>query len=262
MKVKSYLKTVAIALFLCTCDLFSQGATPIVPEEERQPKDLGIIIGLGMNLQSGTSKVNCENCEFEDGTKFGFSLGAVYENGIVDEKLKWGIIGLYDNLDIYSSFKERESFEYEPNKFIPVNFRHHSELSVSAFSVIPYLKWSPAKVIFLRVGPNISYLVSTNVLHTKEILDKTTELPTGEITSISFPDTKSKKTTVEDGEYKDVNNLQFGLSLMSGFNFQFDNDFTFAPYFMYNIPFTNISEYGKDLKISSWRIIFEFRMKI
>lgn len=262
MSKKSFIKFAIIIFFLCSTELFSQMADPITPQAERQPEDIGVIFGLGANLQSGVSKVDCENCEFENGSKFGFSIGALYENGILKEKLKWGIIGLYDNLSIYSSFKEREAFEYEPSKFVPINFRHHSDLSVSVFSAIPFIKWSPTEILFFRAGPNISYISTAHVTHEKEILDKTADLPNGETVSVHFSGSNSTKITVEDGDYRDVRNLQFGLSLMGGLNFQIDSNYTFAPYFFYNLPFSNISDYGKNLKISSWRIVFEFRIKI
>ncbi len=251
-----------ISLILLNSYSYAQDSNPLDPIEPPPPKDIGFVIGLGMNFQSGTSYSTCNDCLFEDGSKFGFSLGIVYELPIIEKRLSYGGMLLFDKLDVSTTFREREAFEFEAGRYVPVNFRHHSDISASSLSLVPYLKWSPADIFFVKIGPSLSYLLQANLHHQKEFLDKTVLLPTGETVAGRFADNNKTIITVEDSEYPDVNKLQFGINTSIGLNFEFENNFIFAPYFMYNLPLTNISDFGEDFKIHSWRIMLEFRMKI
>lgn len=273
MNYKTKILTAAVLFFWGIGAYSQQVSSPIEAYEPPEPKEFGIVIGFGANWQTGMTYAECNDCGYDNGSKFGYTLGLVYERQAFSTNTKFGIMGLYDNQSLYSSFKRRESFEFEPNRFVPVNFRYHNDLDVSALSLVPYFKWSPAKFFFIKAGPSLSYLVNANIKNRKEVLDKTTLLPTGETVSIGFTETKRNEITLEDREYPEVNKIQAAISLMTGFNFEFGYDFTFAPYFMYNIPITTFSDYkgnadteifpnsGESLKINTWRILFEFRMK-
>ncbi len=236
-------------------------SNPLEPAENKPPKEAGFLLGLGLNQQLGSTWSVCPECIFEDGNKFGYSIGLVYEDYLLNNVLKWGAIALYDNLSIYSSFQEREAFEFRQGEFIPVNFRHHSDISISEISVIPFVKYSPVDFYFVRIGPKLSTIFSSNLEHRKEILDKTANLPTGEKVSVHYPGSKSTDTTIFNGKYPDINSFQFDLSLMTGFNFEFGYNFVLSPYFMINIPLTKTSDFGDEFKILDWRIVAEFRMK-
>lgn len=262
MKKRLLTFAVFVLASLSTYGQADKTSSPIVPVQVAPPSEIGVVFGLGLNLQGGVSKVACENCFFEDGNKFGYTIGLVYEDYIAEsEKTKWGAELLFDNLSIYSSFKETEGFEYLPGKSVPTNYRHHSDISLSQLTLIPYFKWSPAKVFFVKAGPSFGLVLNANLEHRQEILDKTTLLPTGETVSLEF-DNGTKEIVLEDTDYPDVNKFQFGLAMATGFNFAFGYDFSFSPYFQYQLPFTELSSFGDALKISSWRIMFEFRIKI
>jgi hypothetical protein len=258
MKILKY-----IIIFLSTVNLYSQISTPIEPKLPKKPSEIGLIIGLGANHQLGTSYVQCPDCEFENGNKFGYSLGLNYEDYLISEgSLKYGISLFYNSLSLKASYKEREAFEYEPNRYIGINFRNVSALNSQSIAINAYLKYLFGEVFFIKLSPSINYILSANIKHEKEILEDAVLLPNGETVSVNFPDTKSNKKTIEDGEYPKLNKLQFGLSSLLGFDILTSQDIVIAPQFYLYTPFNEFSKYGDNFKISYWRVFLELRIKI
>jgi hypothetical protein len=78
-------------------------ASPKDPGKSLKSKLLGVVFGLGQNIQNGTSYVSCENCYFTNGLGLAYTLGVVYEQqftGDMDSYLhhmKWGVQLLYDS---------------------------------------------------------------------------------------------------------------------------------------------------------------------
>jgi hypothetical protein len=61
---------------------FADFATPLTPAVEEKNHFFGILLGFGQNMQSGISKVNCDDCQFENGIAFGYTFGFTYEKQV------------------------------------------------------------------------------------------------------------------------------------------------------------------------------------
>jgi len=242
--------------------VFCQMSDPLAPLIPKKPKEAGVIIGLGGNYQIGTSYVDCEGCKFENGNKFGYTFGINWEDFLEDNYIKYGFALMYDNLSIRASFREREAFEYEKDRFVGVNFRHTSDMNSNALAIQPYLKFIGFNLIFIKISPSFSYVFSAKVKHEKEILDENVLLPNGENVKIVFPETNSNKIVLENNDYPDINSMQIGLATNIGFDFKVENDFYLSPQFYYYYQFSKFSDYGDNFKIINWRILLELRVKI
>lgn len=241
---------------------FSQISNPLEPTKPKKPKEMGIMVGIGYNFQSGTSYVSCPDCEFDNGRKFGYSIGLKYEDYIDDNLFKYGISLIYENMSLEASFKEREAFEYEKDRFIGINFRNESFLNTNYLSLQPYLKFYPTSNIFLILSPTLNYVLNNRIIHEKIILDNNVLLPNGEIVYVSFSDTKSTKKLIENDDYRDVSKIQYGVNSTVGVEFLLDSDVIFSPQFSYYYPISEYSSYGDNFKIFNWRIFFELRIKV
>ena len=237
-------------------------ASPLDPGKLATYRAIGFVIGLGNNMQSGKFETACP-CFFSDGTKFGYSLGIVFDQSLFAD-FYWGIEGLYDYKGIKSSYLEKESFpvtstETGKKENVNVLFRHIGEADFSAIIAMPFLKWYPVSWFFFKFGVSGSFIVSSKVKHTKELQQTTALLSTGEIVKIEFENTKSKSIVVEEGDFPEVNSPVFSLDPMIGFDFKLDKRLTASPVFMYSLPLNNISEKGIDFKISTFRFYLELK---
>lgn len=243
--------------------LYSQISSPIEPKTPKKPSEIGFVFGLGANYQSGVSFVQCPDCEFENGNKLGFTLGLNFENFLVDDiPLKYGISFFYHTLSIEASYKEREAFEYEPYRFVGINFRNISNLNSQSIAFNPYLKYLFGEVFFIKLSPTMNYILSANIKHEKEILENSIQLPNGEIVSVNYPDTKSNKKTLENRNYPNINKFQFGLNSLVGLDIPTNQDVIISPQLNFYTPFNEFSTFGDNFKISYWRVFLELRIKI
>lgn len=234
-------------------------SNPLVPVDYGIRQEIGILLGLGQNFQSGTSYVDCEGCEFEDGTKFGITFGAYY-GYYVNESISFGIMGLYDDLGLSSSFIEIESVTpiNSNNLEIPVQFRHNSEISLGYISAAPYVKWDVFDFFSLQAGPSVSFNTSSNLKHEKVLLDRTVTLQNGEIVQIELQDYENYTATLQDGEYEGINSIRFALLASAGFDIHISKRADLGASLMYSIPFTLADDKSDDFKIFSWRIMLKF----
>lgn len=237
-------------------------ATPLNPEEYPYESELGIIIGFGGNTQSGIFSSSCD-CDFENGSKFGYTLGAFYEFEFI-ESLEFGLAGLYDYRGVESEYEELENVKVISQgsgneEEVRIKFTNIGEADVSYFSLVPYLKWMPFRVMFLKTGLNFGFPLSSNIKHAKVLETKTARLSSGEIVSVELPDGDGDTQVIQDEEMPELNSMYLSIDPAIGFNFRFSEDFAFSPYFQYSIPLSNVSSIGSDFKVSTWRIMFEFK---
>jgi hypothetical protein len=240
--------------------------TPILPAKEKVPGYIGFIVGLGQNFQSGEYYVDCEDCIFSDGVGTGVTLGASYDR-LIFPWLKYGIAVFYDYAGINNSFIETEIIPFElPNSSIkeniPVQFRHTANVDVNYLTAMPYLKVEPVKFFFIRLGFGVSYIFTSNIKHDKELLQRNHTLSNGATVNIRIPGTNSYKVNIQDSEIRELNAVQMYLMPALGLKINFSETTYLLPYFQYNLPLTNISEFGKDYKINQWRIMFELGFKL
>ncbi len=243
-----------------------QLATPILPGTLPLDRQLGLLIGFGSNYQSGEFLVECDDCIFDKGTGFGFAIGALYENEVFTDILIGGQV-LYDIMNITSTYREREPINFrieDTDEFetVPVLFRHKGEVDVSYLTITPYIKWTPAHFFFIKMGLSGSFVTTANIKHTQELLDKKILLSNGETATINFGDGTGNTRTIQDNKLPQLNSFQLSFTPAIAFNFRLSHRLFFSPEFQYNLPFNNISEYGKDFKINSWRFLIEFRYSL
>ncbi len=249
-----------ISLFITSA--FSQKTfnreNPILPSEEKIT-EYGFYIGLGANNQSGIFKTEWCNCEFQNGTGFGLTLGGIYETEFV-RRLRWGAAIEYDMRSFTSSYMEREGIEFTSQttgikETVPVLFRYKAKAGISYISLIPYLKYVPADFLFFRMGLGGSFVVGAGLTHTKDALDATVKLSTGEIASVSQPN----GNLLYSGKFPGVNTFQYSLEPAIGLTFPIGERLNFSPVFQYSVPLSNFTTSGDNVKISGWRILLEFR---
>ena len=242
-------------------------SNPINPGRELIPEYVGFIIGLGQNFQTGKMYVECPGCVFEDGVKFGYTFGVYYES-VLAGPLKFGLDVLYDYQGVKSSFLENESVEvsselvdYKENVVLP--FRHTADVDINTLMFIPYLKYSPVDYFYAKLGFSMNYIFSSHIKHDKELLQKKATLSNGTVVAVKIPGAKNYIATVQDGDYIDINKTYFSLIPAIGFTIPFDdaNKIVFSPYLMYSMAMSNLSENGENLKINTWRLMFELGFK-
>lgn len=263
-KIKTYL-ILSMCLFT-NISIFSQKLdTPLIPYDKKITKDnFGFILGLGQNVQSGKYYVQCQQCEFLGGVGFNFTFGAYYEREI-ENSLYLGLLSSFSTMGIESKFTEREKLGFLSKitsivDSVPIDFLHTSKASFSYLSFTPFIRWQATKALFLRVGPSISLVMSNNITHTQEPVNPVVTLSTGEVGKLT-PGT-GYSSTLEDGKFPNVSSPQIGIWTDIGLNIPLSKKVTFCPVFNYNLPFTNVSSYGQNFKISTWRILLELRIKL
>ncbi len=265
--LKHFIASVLIINSIFLCELVSQNlSSPIMPAEIPKDSYLGFVFGVGQNYQSGKFFVDCQNCEFENGVQTGITVGLTYKREI-NKFLNWGAMFLYDSYNIESKFKETEIFQYEfsPTEdavSIPIEFRHTAKADFGMLSANPFIEFTPASFFFARLGFNAGFVVGANINHQKELLTKKAKLENGVTVDIKLADSKQTTEVVEDGEFPQINSFQMAVTPMIGFIIPFSKSIIFSPYYLHRIPLNNLSEFGEDFKISSYRVMFELSFKL
>ena len=229
--------------------------------------------GLGQNMQNGIAFVGCDSCYFANGVDFGYTVGVIYEEQLsANEKsifnyLNFGGLLHFSNRDIISTFREIESVyftEYEIT--LPLMFRHTKRSSISTVGLMPFIRWTPQKYFFMKVGFDFSYIYSNNIKHEKELLDRRKTLPNGEIINVYIPvanpNRRTYSHTVQDSEVRDLNNLQISFVPSIGANIYWTEKFLMSPGFSYHKSLRSISEFGENFRIDAWRINLEFKYNL
>jgi hypothetical protein len=255
------------AAFLISDSAYSQTTddTPLSPVAEPPAEQLGLVLGIGQNMQSGSYLVDCEDCIFEGGVGFGWTIGAVYERELSDA-FRYGMMLTFEGRNIESAFSENEPVNVMSEasgheETVEVLFKHTGEVGSTSLAVLPFIKWLPSDYFFVKIGPTISYVLSANIKHTKELQQETVRLSTGEIYELSAADGGNSKV-VEDGEFPDVSSLQLGISPIAGVNIPIGKSAALSFLYQHRIPFTEFSSKGDGFKISSWRVLVELRFAL
>lgn len=246
--------------------LFSQGKnTPLMPEKIFYKNQVGLFIGLGSNWQSGSYYVDCIDCEFEGGSGFGFTVGGLYEINTMGD-FRFGLMASYDIMSTETSFIEIEPFQfyseaYKQNIEIPIQFRHLSDLDLSYFNISPYAKLEMFDFMFIRLAFTAGFPISSNIKHTKALIDDFAQLQTGEYVEIIL-ENGEKEAVVQDSDYEPLTSPIFTIDPAIGINIEISERTYFSPGFMYRVPMTVTSENGENFMLNSWRIFFELRFTL
>lgn len=259
--------TFFLVLIITTAKLLSQDfATPLDPEKMRNQKEVGILFGLGQNFMSGNFRTECDCPEFINGTKFGYSIGAIYEMDFAS-RFMWGAALIFSNRDIYSEYQIIEDVRLQSVitgklETAPIKFKHKANADFSYLTLMPYIKWNLTNFMFVRLGVSGSFVLNNKIKHEKELLQKTARLSSGEIVSIKIDSENEFSTIVEDGDFPQTNSFQISLDPMLGFNIPIEENLFLSPVFQYSLPLSNISEKGENFKVSGWRFILELRLAL
>ena len=243
--------------------LQSQGfklSNPIFPNvNSLADESIGGFVGIGPNWQGGTHYVDCAGCEFIDGTATGYTFGAIYQRRI-SQTLFFGGYLSFDFLNISSSYREIENVTISApdnpqldGKSANVEFRHTADMSLSYISLAPYLEFNPIGWLSLRAAPKVSFPIGSNLVHTKE--------PTSSRVVVEGVEGigSLRDETLQDSEVADLTSPLISADLTGMINLTPGEKSTFSLGFTQNIPFNNISEFGEDFQIYSWRVFVEYK---
>lgn len=262
----------SIYLILVTTSIvYSQKiSTPLEPASPPKQFELGILLGLGGNNQSGDYIPGkyfdkCNNCNFTSGSGFGSSLGIVAHRDIIAE-LQWGASLSIVFSDIKSEFQEIEIVPIQmlDNKFDyrPIPFKNTADFEFSFLEFTPFMLYSPINFFFVKVGFTTALLVNSHIKQSKELLKFKDTLSSGEIVDLYLDSENPFVKVVDDRDIPQTNSFQMFLKPALGFNFKFSERFLANPYFEYSIPLSKISNLQDTFKIGYWRIILEFKYAI
>lgn len=258
---------IILLLILTENNLFSQRiASPLNPEAFQTQTELGFFVGFGQNSLMGKIRTKCDCPDFENGSKFGFTLGALFESDITPE-LQWGVAAIFKSLDITSTYqfytpREFTSVETGKSETVPILFRQKAEATVSTIAAMPYLKLDVFDWLFIRLGAEAGVYLSPKIKHTEELLQNSARLSTGEPVTIEYTNGKGNVRTVENGPLTNPGSLYLGVTPAIGLKFELDKNFFFSPVFDYTIPLTDISTTSTGFKTATWRINLEMRIAL
>jgi hypothetical protein len=247
-------------------------SSPLQPGVESKDQIIGLLVGLGQNMQSGISYVDCISCQFENGVGFGYTFGLSYETPIAGEdsflnKFKYGGLLHLSNRDIKPTYRENvREYMQEYDVAFPIMYRHTSTISVITAGLMPYISFEPIKFLFIKAGIDFSYVISDNMKHEMELLTRTSTLENGEVVSFYIPAANSErrlyKSVIQDSEIRGLSNFQMSFVPSIGGNIYFTEKLFISPSFQYSLALTDISSYGENLRINAWRINLALKYNI
>ncbi|MER3329690.1 MAG: hypothetical protein RIF34_08950 [Candidatus Kapaibacterium sp.] len=237
-------------------------SNPLEPSTNSLAEEsLGGFLGIGPNWAGGKHFVNCEGCEFQDGTATGFTFGGIYQR-IATKNLYFGAMLSLDVMNINSSYRENEAVDISTfgdftndETITNIEFRHVAEMRLTYLGLAPFLAYYPANWLTLRVAPKISFPISSNLLHTKTPTSRTVTID-GVEGRLRFTEDDTK---VQDSEVSELISPLISSDFTMMFNLTPGERSNFSLGFTQNIPFTQTSSFGDNFVINSWRIFFEFK---
>ena len=255
-----------IAFFLVSINIFSQNlSTTDQPTRDPDKKEFGFFAGLGGNMQNGKFLTSC-NCSFDNGLKLGFTIGALYEQEL-NKNLGFSVGAMlgYDNRSIKAVYSEYEKMALTSTSSgrtedIPILFRNTASADFHNLIVIPYIKWTPFKYVFARLGFEAGINVSNHILYQKELLQSSARLSNGEIVSVNYEGTKSMVKTIDDSDFPEANRLLLSITPMIGGNIKISKKVTFSPVVYYSYPLNLYSSKGENFNVSAIRALLEVRI--
>lgn len=218
--------------------------------------EIGLFLGMGANFNSGVYKADCTECNFDDVSKFGYTIGlkSAYQLSkyfYISAMLGW------DDQSVKGSFRRIESVPLDRadgSKInVPIEFRHTADLKLAAITLMPDLTFRYDRFLDVSLGFFSDFVVNSNFKHEKQLLTKSVVLPDGEKVSANVKDDKDGIVKLEDGELANISNPIFGLVPKVNFNIELDGGTDFNIGFFYKYPLSKVSA-NQDFKLQSWRI--------
>lgn len=252
---------IAIILFLWAGIATAQQLSdPLNPVRKPYPRQVGIIGGAGIIMQSGNFNVSCDCPAFEGGRGSGFMGGLVYEDDLF-ENFVWGAAALYENRPFEALYRQTEPTRFtsaEPKDTVdaPGEFRHRANAKFSFFTVMPFIKYVQFHPLFIRAGIGASTVISSHILHEQELLTSSFLTSQG----VRADAEMTSPTVVEDGDFKEAKPLQLSLNPAIGVDIRFGkSQWYLAPVLQYSLPLTTLSDRGESFRLHSWQVMAELR---
>ena len=274
MKIKLFLTVSFIVTVLYPATAFSNYfSSPLAPGTEGRNKIISGVMGFGQNMQQGIAFVNCDTCVFQKGVAFGYTLGINYAEQLSsdDESIFYyfylGSLLHLSNRNFTSAFRERAPQLFpEYDIVFPLMYKHTNTTSIMTAGLMPYISFNPFKYFFVKFGFDVSYVLSNNMQHQIELLDRRKTLPNGEVVDVFMPtanpNRRTYSRTVQDGEIQDVNKLQMSLVPAFGMNIYFTDRLFISPTFYYFKALNDISNFGENFRIDAWRASIELKYNL
>lgn len=224
---------------------------------------VGGFAGLSFNSQQGTIVTDC-NCEFQGAAATGYVFGGMWER-LTRSRLVMGALLGYENRSIEGRFREIEGVvQRAPGSgaeyTVPIEFSHVADVSLGYITATPYLKYNAFSVVFVRVGAALSYVVTSNVKHTKTLVTDTVRFPNGESASVSLPAADGGNSVVlQNGPIKDLQAFQVGIAIAGGLDIRPSKMMYLSPVIQYVFPITNLSSSAGDFSIKAFQLTVEMR---
>jgi hypothetical protein len=237
-------------------------STPLAPSVNSIAEEsLGGYLGIGPNWASGKHYVECDSCEFQDGTATGYSLGAIYQRKAATN-LYYGAILSLDIMNINSSYREIESIDIskysELTGNIPIEFRHEAKMRLLYVGLAPFLAYNPTNWLTLRVAPKISIPIYSNLLHTKTPTTKRVFV-NGVEGRLRYSDDDA---IVQDSKVSELSSPLIGSDFSLMFNLTPGERSTFSLGYTQYVPFMKTTSFGDNFSINSWRVFVEFKYSL
>lgn len=262
--MKSAKTTLILLGIIIAMSVYSYGtdynlSNPLFPSVNSLPEQsIGGYLGIGPNWQSGTHFVDCEGCEFLDGTATGFTIGGLYQRKF-GGNFYWGGKVSLDLMNIKSSYIEREQVEItnsdlnKKSKFVPIDFRYTAELNLTYLGFAPFLAYNPVGWLSLRGAPKISFPVYSRIVHSKELTSNNITINgvEGQI--------KGGEPDIQESEFPDLTSPLIGADMSLFLNTTPSHNTTLSLGYIHYIPFMTTSSFGEDFAINSWRFVVEFK---
>jgi hypothetical protein len=240
-------------------DLFGPGALPPM---------FSIEAGFGQHVQSGTFDCDC-GARFEGQSANGFLANLMYELPL---DYSW-VIGLKGGID----FKGLKGSEMMLEDLVVTHADREDSLSIEKGAKIertdkvdltyvgfsPFIKYQFSRVgPFVQLGPNIQFLVSSHILHKRELISPYTVTRGDEQVPVKF-NNGERFETLQDEELTTANGTRISLQLTGGWEFELSDHSVIAPMITYEQPFTTVrDDLANDWKISTLfaSVAIKFRM--
>lgn len=272
------------AAIICACTqtmLHAQeGANPLFLGRQSVPDLLGIVGGPSFHTMLGSYESGCP-CTFEGGAGNGIALGINYDKNLLTYgtatkgQLWLGARLMFETRGVSAVFREFEnvtvrSLSMQEQSFtVPIQFRHLAQLQFSLLTLTPYLQWNPFGRVFVQAGVQGGVVIGSRITHTKELLDRTVRLPTGERADVEFTATSGSIVTIEDRPVQRLNAFQLAFTTTAGIdipiNFSKVEDnprYRLTPMLNYVIPLTTMSESGSNFRIAAFQILVALKMNL
>lgn len=256
-----------INTLLFNIDLYSQKLdNPLLPTTTKNatPHDIGVTLGFGQNYANGEHRVLCDACLFDGGVGFGTTIGLYYERQATTW-LWYGVLFRYDNLGIESKYIDNQLLKVlgsDQQFLVPIEQKAVLDLSYVNFT--PYLSFRLAPWLRINTGLNLGVNIFSNLKHTETPINNTIRDPvTGDIYIIDAtnPDpnrTGADRFTFMDEPLPEIVNPYLTFYTNFAFPIELENESKLIPSFGFDFPLGNISNFGNNFNIGTWRLYLSY----